>query len=95
MSSEPPLTGGSVGAPRGFSLSARPFWSPPTSFCTAFANVCSSGVQVGSPTLSMLACIASAIGLLKWRGAAVPTIRRLTVVSVIAAAASAILFPSA
>ena len=41
------------------------------------------------PTASMLACIASAIGRLKCRGYAAPTMRRVSVVSVIIAAPSA------
>ena len=38
----------------------------------------------------MLRCIASASGRLKWRGHAAPTMRRVSVVSVISAAPSAI-----
>ena len=45
------------------------------------------------PTARMFAYAASAIGRLKCWGAAVPSVRRVTVVSVIDAAASAILLP--
>ena len=74
MSSEPPLSGFSSGGLRPFSLTSRPSCLvEPTFFCTAFANACSSSVHLGRPTSSMFFCAASAIGLLKWRGAAVPT----------------------
>src|SRR6266446_3033557 len=77
----------------GFGPVLRPISAPSTRRCTALAKICSSSVHCGIPTRAMLDCTASAIGLLKWRGAAMPTTFRVTLVSVIIAAASAILLP--
>src|SRR4051794_17779467 len=70
MSSEPPLTGCGGGAWSGWSVVLRPLSRPSTRLCPAFARVCPSPVHGGSPPRAILACTASAIGLLKWRGAA-------------------------
>ena len=66
----------------------------PISFWSAFARVWSASLHCGMPTASMFFCWTSAIGLLRWGGQAEPTIRRVTVVPVMAVAAVAMVLPS-
>ena len=81
MSSDPPPRFSSSGIssrPRsGCSFVARPISGTFSSFCSAFASVCSASVHSGRPTFSMFACMVSATVLLKWPGQAEPRTREV------------------
>ena len=98
MSSEPPpIQFCGVSAPRSclFTCSDRPKSGEPSSFWMPFASVWSLSSHLGMPTVCTLACIASAIGLLKWADHPEPRIAIVsTFVSVIIAAPSATFFPT-
>jgi hypothetical protein len=92
MSSEPPpRRSDSRGGGRRLSTrAARPLSGEPTRRCTARAIAWSASVHAGSPTRSMLTCIACAMTRLKCCGHAAPMMRvEASRVPVICAAARA------
>jgi len=57
----------------GNGLVAKPSSLRPKDFCNSLANLCSSSVHFGMPTISIFFCTASAIALLPRDGHAAPT----------------------